>query len=208
MSFVRGLDTKANTRLASLHSLLSFLFLLPSSRFLFPESPSSLMIHETYSPAELASHQHRQHAKSDCGHYDSPRLKHSHSLLRSFSLRSRNNFSLRKSSPQIRVPPLASTPGNATASTDSGSSHTNSSSVWKKWRVKCITNFSTFGQDRDPAVHDTMSCPQGSARKRILPLVAVSRLVAPFQFPSSSSSSSSDDLPCVSIVSLLFHSVG
>ena len=174
----------------------------------------------TATSAEHSSHHRTQHAQSDCGHYDSPHLKSSHSLLRNFSLRSRNTLSLRK----VHCPPpppLASRPANvrdhsASPSMDSSSSDANSSSsVWKKWRVKCVPNSNTLSaRDGDlnvvPPYRDTVSCPQRSARKRsfFLPFLNVSRLVAPFQIPSSSSSSSSsDDSHCVIIVSFLFISV-
>ena len=73
--------------------------------------------------------------------------------------------------------------------------------------MKSVTNLSTLnGQngelDNDiPVHHLAESCPQGPARKRS-PFLPVGRLMAPFQIPSSSSPSS-DDLPCVIIVSFL-----
>jgi hypothetical protein len=217
---VRGI--KANTCAACLlPSPSPFLILLPLSlpsmdlNDLGSSSPAV-----TATSAEHSSHRRTQHAQSDCGHYHSPQLKPSHSLLRNFSLRSRNTLSLRKVNCPP-PPPLASRPANvrnhsASPSMDSTSSDTNSSSsVWKKWRVKCVPNPNTLGaRDGDlnvvPAYRDTVSCPHRSARKRslFLPFLNVSRLVAPFQIPSSSSSSSSsDDSPCVIIVSFLFISV-
>jgi hypothetical protein len=136
------------------------------------------------SVAGPSSQQRIHHVQSDCGHYGSPRLNRSHSLLRNFSLRSRNT--------PIR-------PGNARwdsapASTASGSSLL---AVWKKWRGKSVTNLSTFDDAAQP--HPM----QGPARKRSL-FLPVGRLIAPFQFPSSPPS---DDSPCVVIIVSFFYSV-
>lgn len=163
----------------------------------------------TLIPPEPAQRIH--HVQSDCGHYGSPRLNRSHSLLRNFSLRSRNSFSLHTRQTQghsLSVPrPANARSDSAPSSTLSGSSLL---SVWKKWRAKSVTNLSTLdGLDAIPASDHPMSCPQGPARKRSL-FLPVGRLIAPFQIPSLSSSSppSSDDLPCVIIVSFCFPFYG
>lgn len=162
---------------------------------------------ELAGPTEHSSQQCIQHAQSDCGHYDSPQLKHSHSLLRNFSLRSRNSFSLRTRHNQVHCPPPSLSAPSARTDSASASTASGSSSVWKKWRVKSVTNSTLDGQDGEldvvPALHHAMSSCQGPARKRSL-FLPVSRLIAPFRI--SSSSPPSDDEPCIIIVSFSFHS--
>jgi hypothetical protein len=158
---------------------------MPAVTFIPPEAP------------ELAGPQHssQRHVQSDCGHYESPQLNRSHSLLRNFSLRSRNSFSLHTRQNQGHCSP----PGNVGIDSASASKASGSSllSVWKKWRVKRITSISQDGEiDAIPAHHHPVSCPPGPARKRSL-FLPVGKLTAPFQ------SSPSDDSPGVIIVSFL-----
>ena len=167
---------------------------MPAVTFIPPELPG---------PAHHSSQQCIHHAQSDCGHYGSPQLNRSHSLLRNFSLRSRNSFSLRSRQNQRHCPPPSlSAPRPGIVRTDSTSASTASGSsllsIWKKWRVKSVTDLSPStvdGQDRE------LDGPQaqGPARKGST-FLPVRRLVAPFQIPSSTSPPS-DDLPCVIKVS-------
>lgn len=173
------------------------------------------MIHDTYSPAvavipenhSITGHS-SHHVQSDCGHYGSSQLKPSRSLLRNFSLRSRNGFSLPTN--RARSPTPSSRPDNvrnystsASVSTESGASDT--SSIWKKRRVKSAThrnaNSAEAAGELDVYRDRPVSCPQGSARKRSF-FFTISRLLAPFQ-SSLSSPSPSDDSPCGIIVSFV-----
>lgn len=176
-------------------------------------------------PAEQhSSHQPKQHAQSDCGH-DSPP---NHSLLRHFSLRSRNSFSLRKSRHQNRVlppPPLLAlepyskpekvrTDSGSTAS-QSHSTNGSSLSLWKKWRVRSVSEYSSRNtsalglveHEEGPVTgyHNATSTHQAPVRKRslFLPFVTVTRLIAPFQFSSSEAEAEDSS---VGIVSFLFLS--
>ena len=170
----------------------------------------AVTIPELAGPTQHSSQQPIHHAQSDCGHYGSPQVNRSHSLLRNFSLRSRNSFSLRTRQSQRHCPPTslsAPKPGIVRTSSTSASTASGSSllSVWKKWRVRSVTVFSTTvpstldGQDGELDAIPAISRPQGPARKRSL-FLPVGRLIAPFQIPSSSLSS---DSPCVIIVSFL-----
>lgn len=177
-----------------------------------PAMPA-VTIPELAGPTQHSSQQRVHHAQSDCGHYGSPQLSRSHSLLRNFSLRSRNSFSLRTRQNQRHRPPISLTapkPGNVRTGSTSSSTTSGSSllSVWKKWRLKSLTILSTLdGQDGSkeldvsiPARH-AISRPQGPARKRSL-FLPVGRLIAPFQIPSSSPPS--DDSTSIIIVSFSF----
>ncbi|KAF8808150.1 hypothetical protein BYT27DRAFT_6605086 [Phlegmacium glaucopus] len=119
-------------------------------------------------PTEDSSHQNRHHAQSDCGHggHGSPRLKRNHSLLRHFSLRSKDSFTLRKSRHQDRVrlppPPLVLA--------EDGHSTNGSLSIWKRWRVK---SFNTSGPNINDGISSPMTRSQGLG-------IVVSRLVALF----------------------------
>jgi len=143
--------------------------------------------------AEHASEQRIHHAHSDCGHYASPHLNRSHSLLRNFSLRSRNT--LRKRQIQGHRPLQSLSAGILRTDSTSASMSSGSSilSVWKKW-VKSVTNLSTAdGQDGELVAITTHhhACLQGPARKRtqILP------------DGRSSTLPPSDDSPSIIIVS-------
>lgn len=161
---------------------------------------------ELADPAQHSSQQRIHHAQSDCGHYGSPQLNRSHSLLRKFSLQSRNGFSLPTRQNRVHCPPPSlSVPRPGNVRTHSASASTASvSSAWKKWRVKSVTNLSALdGQDGELdaiSAHHAMSYPQVPARKRSL-FLSVSRLIAPFRIPSSTPPS--DDEPCVIIVGFL-----
>lgn len=175
---------------------------LPAVTFIPPEHAE---------PTQLSSQQRTRLAHSDCGHYGSPQLSRSHSLLRNFSLRSRNSFSLRRRQNQGHRPPpsLSASRGSVRTDSTSASMHSESSilSVWKKWRVKSVTNLNTSDSqegelDIIPAQHHAMSCcPQGTARKRSF-FLPVGRLITPFQIPSSASPPS-DDSPSIIMVSFL-----
>ena len=136
----------------------------------------------SFIPPQLAEHSSEQrihHAHSDCGHYGSPHLNRSQSLLRNFSVRSRNTLRKRQIQGHRPLQSLsASRPGILTTESTSASTASSSSilSVWKKW-VKSVTNPSTSdGQDGElvviPTNHHAVSCLQGPARKRtqILPV--------------------------------------
>lgn len=186
--------------------------LLPLS---FPSEPT-IDLHElmsstampavTFIPPELAEHSAQQrihHTHSDCGHYGSPpQVNRSQSLLRNFSLRSRNT--LRKRQNQGRRPPLSLSAGVRKTDSTSASTTTSLLSVWKKW-VKTVTALDA--QDGElaaiPAQHHAMSCPQGSARKRSF-FLPVGRIIAQLQIPSLASPPS-DDSPSIIMVS--FHSI-
>ena len=166
-----------------------------------PAMPAVTFIPPEHS--ENATQQRVHHTHSDCGHYgSSPQLNRSHSLLRNFSLRSRNT--LRKRQNQGRRSPSVPTSRPGVVRSDSTSASTASSllSVCKKW-VKSVTTLD--GQDGElaaiPTQHHAMSCPQGTAIKRSF-FLPVGRIIAPFQIPSSTSPPS-DDSPSIIIVSFL-----
>lgn len=164
----------------------------------------------TFTPPELPEPLQQQrihHVHSDCGHYgsSSPQLNRSHSLLRNFSLRSRNTLRRRQNQghrplPSLSVSRSAFVRKNSTSapSARSGSSFL---SVWKKW-VKNVTSLNPLeGEFNTIAHHHAMSSLQGpaTARKRNL-FLPVGRLVPPFQIPSST-------LPPSDIIIVSFHSI-
>lgn len=154
-------------------------------------------------PTQHSAEQPTIHSLSDCGHYGSqPRLGRSHSLLRNFSLRSRNS-SMPSHQNQLPPPPFASRladiSGSACDSTSQShsttisdsSSDSNFSSIWKKWRVKSAG---------EPPHHvPTLRQERGRKRSLFVPFINVSRLVA-----FSSSPSSSHDSSSVFVVSVFF----
>lgn len=167
---------------------------------------------------EGTSSAHRTY-QSDCGHHGPPPNKRSHSLLRSFSLRSRKSFSLRKCRHQTQVqkpPPL---PLGIVGAADKPSRKSSrppdvnpSFSTWKKWRVRILSTLAGQEDETDASdIPDLVSCPmsQEPARRKgiFLPFATVSRLVGTLQILSSSSSSP-DDSPyilAVSHFSFQFH---
>lgn len=173
----------------------------PAVTFIPPDLPEG---------PEPTQQQRIHHVHSDCGHYGSPpQLNRSHSLLRNFSLRSRNTLRKRQNLGHRPLPSLsASRPKIArkkSTSAPTASSGSSLFSVWKKW-VKNVTSLNPLDGEFDviSTHHHTMSL-QGpvTSRKRNL-FLPVGRLIPPFQIPSSTLPPS-DDSPCIIIVS--FHSI-
>ena len=183
--------------------------------------PALPFISENNLAVPTTSHQRRHHqAKSDCGHDSSPQLKRSRSLLRNFSLRSRNSFTLRKSKRQHIEPSSSAASSSQNVGKDlgfsasqsystnysNGSSDINSSlSMWKRWRMSEIRSRNNSGVEEKELHHDAISSPmtQSPARKRslrFLPFISVGRFAAPFHTSLSSQENSSGVV--VSFVSL------